>query len=220
MPSMHLLFGLAILGFSLLLFNLDDVKTELALNDVADLSGLQRERGLLELRHHLSVTKPSQVATFLFASWIARRLFCERGEIFSGTCTLEDLFSLRARLFVIQFRMLGDVRADFRVTRLGRRNQSLLSIGRRQQSRLLKHDLKLDVALLVEARGDTLAIAVTICRILSSNLLHLLIWNLLTSHHWIAGLRICDELLKSLFLARFFEEGINVSVGRRCSGWL
>src|SRR5207237_10264043 len=125
---MHLFFGLAIFGLSLLLFNLDDVKTELALHDVADLSGLQGERSLLELRHHLSVTKPTQVATFLFASWIARKLFCERGEIFSGPCTLEALFSLRARLFVIQFRILGDVRADFRVTRIGRRNQALLSI--------------------------------------------------------------------------------------------
>src|SRR5437763_7362753 len=220
MPSMHLLFGLAILGFSLLLFNLDDVKTELALNDVADLSGLQRERGLLELRHHLSVTKPTQVATFLFASWIARKLFCERGEIFSGTCTLEDLFSLRARLFVIQFRMLGDVRADFRVTRLGRRNQSLLSIGRRQQSRLLKHDLQLNIALLIETRGNTLALAEKDCRQLSSNFLHLLIWNLLTSHHWIAGLRIGDELLKSFLLTGLFEEGINVSIGRRCGRWL
>src|SRR5438552_14101960 len=119
MPSMHLLFRLAILGLSLLLFNLDDVKTELALNDVADLSGLQRERSLLELRHHLSVTEPTQVATFLFASGIARKLFRERGEIFSGTCTLEHLFSLRSSLFVIQFGMLGDVSAHFRVTRLG-----------------------------------------------------------------------------------------------------
>src|SRR5205085_9386262 len=122
MPRMDLLFGLAILGLSLLLFNLDDVKTELALNDVADLSGLQGERGLLELRHHLSVTEPTQVATFLFASGIARKLFRKRGEIFSGTRTLEDLFSLSASLFVIQFGMLGDISAHFRVRCLGRRN--------------------------------------------------------------------------------------------------
>src|SRR5438067_13064852 len=122
MSSMHLLFRLAILGLSLLLFNLDDVKTELALNDVADLSRLQSERRLLELRHHLSVTQPTQIATFLFASGIARKLFRERGEILSGACALEDPFSLHASLFVIQFGMLSDVSAHFRVTRLRRRN--------------------------------------------------------------------------------------------------
>ena len=116
--------------------------------------------------------------------------------------------------------MLGDVRADFRVTRLGRRNQSLLSIGRRQQSRLLKHDLQLDVALLIEAGGDTFALAEKDGRQLSSNLLHLLIRNLLTGHHRIVGLRICDELLKSLLLAGLFEKGINVSIGWRCGRWL
>src|ERR1051326_5276252 len=159
MSSMHLFFRFAVLRLSLLLFNLDDVKTELTLNDVADLPGLQREGSLLELRHHLSVTEPTQIAPLLFASRITRKLFCERSEIFSGAGPLEHLFSLRPSLFVIQFRMLGNVSVDFRVARLGRRNQCFLGISGRQQSRLLEHDLQFDAALLIESRGDTFALA-------------------------------------------------------------
>jgi len=66
----HLLFGLAILGFSLFLFDLNYVVTELALDNVADLSGLQGERGLIKFSNHLTSPEPAQVSALVLAAWI------------------------------------------------------------------------------------------------------------------------------------------------------
>ncbi len=69
-PRVHLLFGLTVLRLSLFLFNFDYVITELALDDIADLSGLQSKRCFVEFGDHLAVAKPSQVAPFILAAGI------------------------------------------------------------------------------------------------------------------------------------------------------
>ena len=49
-------------GRRLLVGHLDDVEAELRLHEVADLPGLQRERHLVELRHHLALAEEVEVA--------------------------------------------------------------------------------------------------------------------------------------------------------------
>jgi hypothetical protein len=71
MPRMNLLLGLAIFCLRAFLFHLDDVKAELALDEVANLSGLQSESRLLEFRHHLSVAEPAEIAALILASGIS-----------------------------------------------------------------------------------------------------------------------------------------------------
>src|SRR6185369_14753728 len=65
----NLLFRLAVFAcFCLSFFELDDVETKLALDHVADLARLQSKRGLLKLRHHVAMTKPTEVTPFVFAA--------------------------------------------------------------------------------------------------------------------------------------------------------
>ena len=61
-------FGLAVFGFSLSILDLDDVETERRLHHIADLTRLQRKRGLLKLSHHLATAKPTEVSAFVFAA--------------------------------------------------------------------------------------------------------------------------------------------------------
>src|SRR2546426_116926 len=56
----HLFVRANALGLSLLETN--DVEAELGLHHVADLAGLERERGLLELAHHAAAPEPPEVA--------------------------------------------------------------------------------------------------------------------------------------------------------------
>ena len=70
LTSANSFFRLAVLHLGSFLLNLDDVKTVLALNHVAHLARLQRERGLFKFGHHLPAPEPSQLSAFVFAARI------------------------------------------------------------------------------------------------------------------------------------------------------
>src|SRR3989442_9990185 len=196
------------------------MKTELALDDVADLPGLQSERSLFKLRHHLSVAKPPEVAALVFATRIRRKLFRERGEIFARARTLQNFFRFCASDFVIKLGMLRNVRRNFDISRLRIWNQSFFSVSRSQHTRLLEHDLQFHATLLVDTRSDSFALTNQHLAQLVTNLFHLLVRNLLASHHLIVCLRVFQKLLEAIFLARLFEECVELSVRNLRRGWL
>src|SRR5690242_7581913 len=109
MPGMDFFLGLSVLSCRAALFQLNDVKSKLGLNDVADLAGLQGERGLLKLWQHFAMSKPVEVTAFVFASRIGGKLFRKCSEVFTGARSLQNLFGLCASLFAVEFRMLRDV---------------------------------------------------------------------------------------------------------------
>ena len=107
---MNLLFRFAVLPVGCAaLFQFDDVKPEFGLDDVADLSGLERVSRVLKLFDHLPAPEPSEVATLVFAARIGRELLGERTEILARTRTFEDIFGLSSCLARIEFGMRGDV---------------------------------------------------------------------------------------------------------------
>ena len=64
-----------------LLDDLDDVEAELRLHQVAELAGLQRERRLVELRHHLALAEEVEVAALGLAGFVLRVLLRELREV-------------------------------------------------------------------------------------------------------------------------------------------
>ena len=50
------------------------METKLRFDDIADLSRLQSKRGFIKFSHHLSVTEPAEIAAFVLAAWIGRKL--------------------------------------------------------------------------------------------------------------------------------------------------
>src|SRR5215217_5736472 len=68
MTRVHLLFRFAVFRLGLFLFELDDVETKLALDDVADFAGLQRIGGLLKFGDHVAMAKPTEVTAFVLAA--------------------------------------------------------------------------------------------------------------------------------------------------------
>src|ERR1043166_1845607 len=93
------LFVFAVFLFGLALLELDNMEAKLRFHDVANLSGLQRKRGLLKFRHHLALTKPSQIAAFVFVARVSRKLFREFCNVFAGAYSLQNFFRLGAVLF-------------------------------------------------------------------------------------------------------------------------
>ena len=65
----------------LLFFYLDDMKAVAALDQIARLSGRQRERDLLELRDGAAALDPTQFAAFLRAAGVVRILFGNLGKV-------------------------------------------------------------------------------------------------------------------------------------------
>src|SRR6185369_10846806 len=115
---MHLLFRFTVFGFVLSLFELDDVETKLALDDVANLTRLQCVSGLLKLGHHLAMPKPTEIATLVFTA-VSRKLHREFAEIFTGAGALQDFFRLGAVLLVrVELRMARKIRVYFCISRL------------------------------------------------------------------------------------------------------
>ena len=102
---MDLLFRLASFSLRLSFFEFDDVEAKLALNHVADLAGFQRISSLLEFRHHLAVSKPTEIAAFVLAS-IGRKLLRQFPKILTSASSLQNFFRLLTILLVgVEFRM-------------------------------------------------------------------------------------------------------------------
>ena len=93
---MDLFIGLSVLGLGAPLFDFDYVKAKLALNEIANLSRLQSERGLIKLRHHLPSAEPTQIAALIFAPRIGGILLRQRGKILTGARPLQNVFGLGA----------------------------------------------------------------------------------------------------------------------------
>src|SRR5712692_7231385 len=100
MSRVHLFFRLTVLGFGFLLFNFDYVKSELTLDDVADLSRRQSKSCFLEFRHHLAVPEPAQIAALVLTSRISRKLFRQGGKVFPRTRAFQNLLSLVASILI------------------------------------------------------------------------------------------------------------------------
>src|SRR5438034_9899518 len=127
---MHLFFRLAVFGFSSALVDFDNMKSELALDDVTDLSWLQGKRYLIKLRNHLTLAEPTQIAAFFFTARIGGELLGERGKILTGTNTLQHFFCFSPGLLGIKLGMLCDVGVNLGLAGLGIWDQSLLLISR------------------------------------------------------------------------------------------
>src|SRR5205807_8730065 len=80
-PRVDLFIRLSVFGFGAPLFDFDYVKAKLALDEVANLARLQSERGLIELRHHLPMTEPAQIAASILAYGNGGIFFRECGQI-------------------------------------------------------------------------------------------------------------------------------------------
>src|SRR5215211_6695547 len=109
------LFRLAVFGFSLFLFELDDVETKLALNHVANLAGFQGVGLLLEFGNHIAVAKPTEIAAFIFTA-VSGELLRQLAEVFSATSAFKNFLSRGAIFLVgIEFRMAREVSVNFLV---------------------------------------------------------------------------------------------------------
>src|SRR5258706_3802501 len=108
--------------------------------------------------------------------------------------------------------MFCDVGSNLSVGGFRMGNQRLWGVGRREQARLLEHDLQFDAALLIDTRLLSAALANQYLAQLMTNLLHLLIRNCLTGHVWVLRLRVFHKLLESFFLPRLFEKSIDLSI--------
>src|ERR1051325_2399744 len=118
MSRVDFLFRLAVFRLGLSFFELDNVKAKLSLDHIANLTGFQGIGGLLECRVHLTMTKPSEIAAFVFGT-IGPKLLRQFGEVFAATSAFENLLSLGAVLFVsVYFRMTRKIRVDFLIGRL------------------------------------------------------------------------------------------------------
>ena len=71
-----------------------------ALSGQKGLDRLKGEGGLFKFRHHLPMSKPTEVSALVLAARIGRILFGEFGEIFSGDDALAERFRLRERRVV------------------------------------------------------------------------------------------------------------------------
>ena len=79
-----------------LIIHADDVVTILRLNQIADLSLIQRERSLLELRHHGATLEKSQRAAVDGAGFVVGFFLGQLFEIGAGAQLLENVFCLFA----------------------------------------------------------------------------------------------------------------------------
>ena len=82
----------------LLIGDLDDVVAERRFDELTRITRLERERGLLERRHHLPLLEVSEVAAVGCAAWILRVLFRGRREVFSSLEFLQNRLGFCLRL--------------------------------------------------------------------------------------------------------------------------
>ena len=89
---------------------LDDVEAELRFHQVADLPGLHRERGVLELRHHAAAAEVIEVAALGLGAFVLGVLLRQGREIAAGLHLREDAFGFLAnRGFVLAIGLEQDV---------------------------------------------------------------------------------------------------------------
>ena len=71
MTGMNLFFRLAVFVLSPFFFELDDMKSKLTFDDIANLAGLEGKSSFLKFRYHLSMAEPTKISTFILAARIA-----------------------------------------------------------------------------------------------------------------------------------------------------
>src|SRR5215216_5316887 len=150
----YLLFRLAVFSLSLSLFELDDVKTKLALDHVTDLARLQRISSLLKCRYHIAVSEPTEIAAFVFTA-VSRKLLRQFPKVFTRSRALQDFFRPGTVLLVhVHFGMAGKVSVNLFVRCRHLVLQRVHRVLLRYHTRVLQHHLEFDFRLLVEPLLD------------------------------------------------------------------